>query len=104
MCSIIPGDSKTELDTSKALFVSANTEDKQDVENQVKAFAHKNTVQAIASNTLKKIATYFHPASNQQVLIFDNRKVFTIDKSRVKIAANRAGNSLGFIGTNLWKS
>ena len=92
--SIIPGDSKADFESLKTSFASANAEEKLDVENQFRAFAHKHTLQAIASNALKKFATYFDTASNQQVLLLDNRKVFTIDKSRVKIAANRAGNTI----------
>ena len=78
----------------KALFLSANTEDKHDLEIQVKAFAQKHTLQAIASNALKKFATYFDTISNQQVLLLENRKVFTISEFRIKIAANRDGNSI----------
>ena len=59
MRSIIPGDSKADFESLKTSFASANAEEKLDVENQFRAFAHKHTLQAIASNALKKFATYF---------------------------------------------
>ena len=92
--SIIPGEAKEHFDTLHASFLSVSEEEKPLLENQIRDAAHRHTLEAIAGNALKKFAIYWEPELKKFVLLLDNRKVFTSDKSRVKTAANRSGNTL----------
>ena len=89
--AIIAGDFKLDYDTLKASFLSTEEDDQPGILNQIRDFAHRHVIEAIASNALKRFGTYADPATKKPLLLLDNRKVFTTDKTRVKAAANRNG-------------
>jgi len=89
--AIVAGDFRLDYDTLKASFLSADEEDQPGFENQIRDFAHRHLIEAIASNALKKFGTYSDPETNKPLLLLDNRRFFTTDKARVKAAANRNG-------------
>ena len=91
---IIPENAKEEWDILKAAFNSVPESEKPTIENNIRSFAHRYILEAIAANALKKIAIYSDPVVKKPFLLLDNRKVFTSDKTKVKTAANRAGNSM----------
>ena len=91
---IIPENAKEEWDILKAAFNSVPESEKPTIENNIRSFAHRYILEAIAANALKKIAIYSDPAVKRPFLLLDNRKVFTSDKTKVKTAANRSGNSM----------
>ena len=109
--AIVPGEGKEHFDTLHATFLSASDEDKPFLENEIRSASHRYTLEAIASNALKKFAMYWEPdtiASNalkkfamywepdlkKFILLLDNRKVFTSDKAKVKTSANKSGSRL----------
>ena len=91
---IIPENAKEEWDILKAAFNSVPDSEKPAVENNIRSFAHRYILEAIAANALKKFAVYSDATAKKLFLLLDNRKVFTSDKTKVKTAANRAGNTV----------
>ena len=89
--TIVAGEFRLDYDTLKASFLSAEVEDQSGLENQIRDFAHRHVIEAIAANALKKFGTYTEAETKRPLLLLDNRKVFTTDKTRVKAAANRNG-------------
>ena len=89
--AIVAGDFKLDFDTLKASFLSVEEEDQPGLLNQIRDFAHRHVLEAIAANALKRFGTYPDPSTNKPLLLLDNRKVFTTDKARVRAAANRGG-------------
>ena len=92
--AIVPGEGKEHFDTLHATFLSASDEDKPFLENEIRSASHRYTLEAIASNALKKFAMYWEPDLKKFILLLDNRKVFTSDKAKVKTSANKSGSRL----------
>ena len=90
--AIVPGEGKEHFDTLHATFLSASDEDKPFLENEIRSASHRYTLEAIASNALKKFAMYWEPDLKKFILLLDNRKVFTSDKAKVKTSANKSGS------------
>ena len=67
--AIIAGDFKLDYDTLKSSFLSVEEEEQPCLQNEIRDFAHKHILEAIAANALKRFGTYVHPTSNKRQLL-----------------------------------
>ena len=88
---IVAGDFKLEFNSLKAIVNSVEDEEQTPAQLKLKEFVRLQTIEAIASNALKRFGMYTDPVSKRPLLLLDNRIVFTTDKARVKAAAHRLG-------------
>jgi hypothetical protein len=63
--TIIAGDFKMDFDTLKARHESVNEDEQFGVVNEIRDFAHKHILEAVASNALKRFGTYSDPQTKK---------------------------------------
>ena len=72
--AIVAGDFKLDYDTLKASFLSVEEEEQSCLQNEIRDFAHKHILEAIAANALKRFGTYLDTRTKKPLLLSDNIK------------------------------
>ena len=83
--SAIVGDHNAdEYNAHRLAFINAHPDEKSTMEDSLRSFVHDAVLENLASNIHKGFATYFNPVDQQQLLLLDNRKIYSLDRTRIK--------------------
>jgi hypothetical protein len=57
---------------------------------------HNAVLENLACNIHKDFATHFNPADQLQLLLLDNRKIYSLDKTRIKTVESKCKKQEAF--------
>ena len=84
MSAIVEDHNTDKYNAQRLAFINAPPAEKSTTDDSLRNFVHNAVLENLASNIHKGFATYFNPVDQQQLLLLDNRKIYSLDRTRIK--------------------
>ena len=83
--SAIVGDHNVdEYNAHRLNYISVSQDEKPTALDSLRVFIHNAVLENLAANIHKGFASYFNKEDSFQLLLLDNRKIYTMDKTKIK--------------------
>ena len=82
--SIIGDHNRNEYNSVRMDYIQASANEKPSCLVLLKEFVLAASLENLAANINKGFASYYNPVDQQQLLLLDNRKIYTMDKTKIR--------------------